>query len=104
MTSGAGIGKADGVVLAAATDVGETRARLQGDLASLRGRLDHLSGQWEGRGHTAFVNAVGAWQATADRVVRSLDDFEAQLRATESTYDEAESQVASALGRFAGQG
>ncbi|MDO7868007.1 WXG100 family type VII secretion target [Nocardioides jiangxiensis] len=102
--AGAGIGKADGVVLAAAADVGETRARLDGDLAALRSQLDHLSGQWEGRGHAAFVNAIAAWQSTADRIVHSLDDFEAQLRATESTYDEAESQVAAALGRFAARG
>ncbi len=104
MNSGAGIGKADGVVLAAAADVGATRSELQGELAAMRARLDDLAGQWEGRGHRAFVNAVDSWQATADRVVRSLDDFEAQLRATESTYDEAEDQVAAALGRFAGRG
>lgn len=104
MNSGAGIGKADGVVLAAAADVGQTRAELQGDLAALRSRLDDLAGQWEGRGHRAFMNAVDSWQVTADRVVGSLDDFEAQLRATESTYDDAEDQVAAALGRFAGRG
>lgn len=103
MTSGVGIGKSEGVVLAAATDVGETRSRLQGDLLALRSRLDHLAGQWEGRGHRAFMEAIDAWQATADRVVRSLDDFEAQLRATESTYDETEAQVAAALGQFAGR-
>lgn len=104
MSTGAGIGKADGVVLAAAADVGQTRSELQGDLAALRTRLDGMAGQWEGRGHRAFMNAVESWQATADRVVRSLDDFEEQLRATESTYDEAEDQVAASLGRFAGQG
>lgn len=103
MNSGAGIGKADGAVLAAAADVGQTRAQLQGDLATLRARLDDLAGQWEGRGHRAFVSAVDSWQATADRIVRSLDDFEAQLRATETTYDEAEDQVAASLARFAGQ-
>jgi WXG100 family type VII secretion target len=103
MNSGAGIGKVEGVVLAAAADVGETRSRLQGELSVLRGRLDHLAGQWEGRGHRAFMDAVEVWQATADRVVRSLDDFEMQLRAAESTYDETEAQVASALGQFAGR-
>lgn len=101
MTSG--IGKSEGAVLAAAADVGQTRSRLEGDLAGLRARLDHLAGQWEGRGHRAFRDAVETWQATADRVVRSLDDFEAQLRATEATYDETEAQVAAALGRFAGR-
>lgn len=103
MSSGVGIGKVEGVVLAAAADVGETRSRLEGDLSVLRARLDHLAGHWEGRGHRAFVAAVEAWQATADRVVRSLDDFEVQLRATETTYDEAEDQVAAALGQFAGR-
>lgn len=103
MSNGVGIGKSEGVVLAAATDVGETRSRLQGDLSALRSRLDHLAGRWEGRGHRAFMEAIDAWQATADRVVRSLDDFEAQLRATESTYDETEAHVAAALGQFAGR-
>lgn len=101
MTSG--IGKSEGAVLAAAADVGQTRSRLEGDLVQLRARLDQLAGQWEGRGHRAFRDAVEAWQAAADRVVRSLDDFEAQLRATEDTYDETEAQVAAALGRFAGR-
>ena len=49
------------------------------------------------------MDAVQAWQATADRVLRSLDDFEVQLRATESTYDETEAEVAAALGQFAGR-
>lgn len=103
MSSAAGIGKSEGVVLAAAADVDDTRGRLDGDLAALRSQLDQLAGQWQGRGHRAFMEAIDAWQATADRVIRSLDDFASQLRASEGTYDDAEAQVAAALGRFAGR-
>lgn len=101
--SGSGISKTAGVVGAAATDVAETRDRLDGDLSTLRRRLDELAGQWEGRGQRAFLEAIGAWQASADRVIRSLDDFELQLRATESTYDDADEQVASGLAGLSGR-
>ena len=100
--STAGLSKTDDVLLVAAGDVGRTRAQLTGDLAALRARLEQLAGQWEGRGHRAFRDAIDAWQHTADRVIGALDGFESQLRASDDTYVSTDDQVSGALGRYAG--
>lgn len=102
MSNMAGLSKTDDVLVAAAADVARTRADLGGDLSNLRGRLEQLSGQWEGQGERAFRGAIEAWQRSADQVIGALDGFEAQLRATEGTYAEADGGVASALNRYAG--
>jgi len=95
-----GISKTDQVVLDAASDVASTKSDLQSSATILRSRLEALHGQWEGRGHVAFQGAINAWQNTADRVLNALDTFEAELRASDATYDESDDHVAVALNRY----
>ena len=97
-----GVSKTDEAVLAAAADVAATKTELEARTTALRGRLESLNGQWEGRGHVAFQAAITSWQQTADRLVDVMDDFEAALRASEATYERSEDDVAQELNRYHG--
>ena len=100
MSGTGGLSKSDQVLLEAAQDVARTKDDLVGDIANLRGKLQNLQGQWEGRGGAAFQGAINAWQNTADRVLGAMDNFKAELEGTEGTYNEAEDIVANTLNKY----
>jgi len=100
MGDSSGVKKTDQVLHAASQDVATTKEELMGRIKTLRGRLEALNGQWEGRGQVAFQGAIESWQNTADRVIGAMDSFKANLDGSESTYDESEDIVAGGLNRY----
>lgn len=100
MGDSSGMKKTDQVIHAASQDVATTKEELMGRIKTLRGRLEALNGQWEGRGQIAFQGAIESWQNTADRVIGAMDNFKTNLDGSEATYDESEDTVASGLNRY----
>ena len=81
--------------------VSEAKSELDGQLGSLRGKLSGIGGQWKGAGSTSFQSVMTRWDDQSRRITGALNDFEANLRSSEQTYnasDEAQSSSFTNLG------
>lgn len=81
--------------------VSDAKSELDGQLGSLRGKLSGIGSQWRGAGSTSFQSVMMRWDDQARRITGALNDFEANLRSSEQTYnasDEAQSSSFTNLG------
>lgn len=89
------VSKQDQALVRGAQMVVDAKSDLDGQLSSLRGKLGSIGSQWVGSGSAAFQQVMSRWDEDSRRLLTALDEFEANLRSSESTYnvaDETQSQ------------
>jgi|1186.fasta_scaffold53060_2 WXG100 family type VII secretion target len=92
--------KQDQALTRGAQMVSSARGDLEQQLSSLRGKLSSIGAQWRGSGSTAFQRVMVQWDEDARKIISALNEFEANLRTSEQTYnanDEAQSSTFSKL-------
>lgn len=89
-----------GTLTTLAGNVRTTQTDIEGKIGQLRGQLSNLETQWIGQGGTAFTGVIQAWERTARRVTGAMENFEANLKGSEATYNESEDIVAGGLNKY----
>ncbi len=82
-----GMNKEDGALERGAGLVAAARGELDQELGALRGKLAGIGAQWQGGGSAAFQGTMTRWDESARKITSALDEFEANLRGSEQTYN-----------------
>lgn len=91
---------ADGALNAGATAIAQSRTELRGELTRLEGQLAQIGGQWKGQGAVAFNQLMVRWREDATKIVEALNEFEANLLASQSQYTAADEAQAAQFNNF----
>lgn len=94
--------KQDQALTRGAQLVDQARGDLEQQLGSLRGKLAGIGAQWAGGGSTAFQNVMTRWDEDSRKIVAALDEFQANLRSSEQTYNAADDAQSAAFGKLSG--
>jgi WXG100 family type VII secretion target len=94
------VSKQDQSLIRGAQLVSHARGELGQQLSALRGKLSGLSAQWAGAGSAAFHQVMNRWDDDTRRIITALDNFEANLRSSEQTYNAADDAQASSFSRL----
>ncbi|NHC14814.1 WXG100 family type VII secretion target [Motilibacter deserti] len=97
------VSKQDQALTRGARLVSEARSDLDQQLSALRGQLSGIGSAWVGSGSTAFQNVMTRWDEDTRRIINALNEFEANLQASESTYNSSDDTQASSFSRLAGR-
>ena len=103
VTVGNEVSAADGALQRGATIVAESKASLLGELSSLEGRLSGIGAQWQGSGSAAFANVMAQWREKSNRIINALDNFEENLKQSQSTYTATDDSASQAMNRLQGR-
>lgn len=93
-----GFGTQTGVMVDVANRLETINGELQSQLQSLRGRLEPLVSEWQGRGSNAFQGTMTRWQTDARRINDALLGISERVRAGAVRYDGSEDDAARMLG------
>ena len=94
------VSAADGALKAGADVVSTTRGSLQQQLQALDGQLSGIGAGWQGQGAVAFTQLMTRWREDATKIIGALNEFEANLLSSQSTYtasDDAQAATMSSL-------
>lgn len=91
---------ADGALKAGADAIAQSRAELKGELSKLEGRLADIGTKWQGQGAVAFNQLMLRWREDATKIVEALNEFEANLLASQSQYTAADEAQAAQFNNF----
>jgi len=94
---------ADGALKQGASAVVQSRSELQRELSSLEGKLAGIGSHWQGQGAVAFGSLMNRWREDATKIVAALNEFEANLLTSQSTYTAADDAQQSAMSRLQGR-
>lgn len=92
--------KQDQALTKGAKLVSEARSELDTEMNGLRNQLSGISSGWVGGGASAFTSVMARWDADTRKIVQALDTFEANLRASEQTYNTSDEDQASTFSRL----
>jgi len=98
-----GVSKQDQALTRGAQLVSDARGELDQQLSALRRKLAGLGAQWAGAGSTAFHQVMHRWDEDTRRIITALNDFEANLRSSEQTYNASDQAQASSFSRLQGR-
>ena len=74
-----------------------------GKLSALRGKLPGIGAQWRGAGSSAFQQVMVRWDEDARKIISALNEFEANLRSSEQTYNANDEAQQSSFGELSGR-
>ncbi len=94
------VSAADGALKAGAAAVGQSRGELQRELSALEGKLAGIGSAWKGQGAVAFTTLMNRWREDATKIVNSLNEFEANLQSSQTTYTAADDEQQSSMNRL----
>lgn len=97
------VSAADGALKDGAAKVAQSRAELKQQLKALEGNLAGIGAKWKGQGAVAFSSLMVRWNEDANKIINSLDVFEANLMSSQSTYTAADDAQASTMSRLSGR-
>jgi WXG100 family type VII secretion target len=83
--------------------VSDARSELEAQLGTLRGQLADIGHHWRGQGSTAFQGVMTRWDENTRRITGALNDFEANLRSSEQTYNASDEQQSSSFTNLSGR-
>ena len=96
----AGVSKEEQALTRGANMVSQARGDLTGQLGALRGQISNLVTDWQGAGGAGFTNVMNRWDEDSRRIIAALDEFEANLTASEQTYNAADEEQAATYGKL----
>lgn len=94
------VSAADGALKQGADVVAQSRSALLQQIQVLEGKLAGVGAGWAGQGAVAFSSLMTRWREDATKMVNALNEFEANLISSQSTYSAADDQQAQSLGNF----
>ena len=97
------VSAADGALKAGAVAVSQSREELKGQLNALEGKLSGIGSAWQGSGAVAFTSLMTRWREDANKIINSLNEFEANLQSSQTTYTAADDAQQSAMNRLTGR-
>ena len=97
------VSAADGALRDGAAKVAQARSELKQQLKVLEGNLAGIGSKWKGQGAGAFSVLMARWNEDANKIINSLDVFEANLLSSQSTYSAADDAQAAAMSRLSGR-
>jgi WXG100 family type VII secretion target len=83
--------------------VQSARGDLDQQLSALRGKLSSIGSQWQGAGAAAFTQVMTRWDEDARKITTALDQFEANLRSSEQTYNANDEAQSSSFSKLSGR-
>jgi uncharacterized protein YukE len=83
------LSREEGALTRAADMVRSAHGDLTREVNSMPQRLA-TKGAWEGGGASGFTNLVTVWNTETDKIVRALNDFEANLTGADVTYTQTD--------------
>ena len=95
--------KQDQALTRAAQMVQSARGDLDQQLGSLRGKLSGIGAQWQGAGSAACQQVMARWDESARKITSALNEFEANLQASEQTYNAADEQQSATYAKLSGR-
>lgn len=95
--------KQDQALTRGAQMVDAARGDLEQQLSSLRGKMSGIGAQWVGAGSTAFQNVMTRWDEDSRKIIQALNEFEQNLRASDTTYNAADDAQSSTFGKLSGR-
>lgn len=93
----------EGALKKGAETIASSRTELKGCLSALKDCLVNVGAGWVGEAATQFAVLMARWSEDADKIVGSLDEFEANLNAASHSFQEHEEQQASQLKSLLGR-
>ena len=100
---GGEISAADGALQRGAGIVNQSKAEIITELNSIQNQLSGIGAAWVGSGATAFQQTFQAWQEKSRRITNALDEFEQNLRDSQTTYSQTDDTSAQAQNKFMGR-
>jgi WXG100 family type VII secretion target len=97
------VSKQDQALTRGAQMVSTARGDLDQQLGSLRGKLSGIGAQWRGAGSMAFQQVMTRWDEDARKITSALNEFEANLRASEQTYNANDETQSSTFSKLSGR-
>jgi WXG100 family type VII secretion target len=94
------VSAADGALKAGAGVVSQTRGSLQQQLQVLDGKLAGIGSGWQGQGAVAFTQLMSRWREDSTKIIGALNEFEANLTSSQSTYTASDDDQAQRLGKL----
>jgi WXG100 family type VII secretion target len=80
----------EGALKQGAQAVVQSRGELQKELNGLEGKLSSIGSAWTGQGAVAFTSLMSRWREDASKMINALNEFEANLNSSSTTYDSAD--------------
>jgi len=97
------VSAADGAIKQGADVVARTRGELQSELSALEGKLAGIGSHWQGQGAVAFNQLMVRWRDDASKIVAALNEFEANLLSSQSSYTASDDAQSSVFSRLSGR-
>ena len=95
-----GISAGEGAIKQGAGVVADTKTQLDSELRNLRGKLAGIGSQWQGAGAAAFTQLMNRWDADATKIISALDEFEQNLRASDTAYVASDDAASTSMGNL----
>jgi WXG100 family type VII secretion target len=95
------VSAADGALKAGANVVAQTRGSLQQQLQVLDGKLSGIGSGWQGQGAVAFTQLMTRWRDDSTKIINALNEFEANLTSSQSTYTASDDDQAQKMSHLA---
>jgi WXG100 family type VII secretion target len=97
------ISAADGALQRGAGIVSSSKQDIIGELNSIQSQLSSIGSSWQGAGAAAFTQTFQAWQEKSRRITNALDEFEQNLRDSQSAYTQTDDTSAQSQNKFMGR-
>ena len=97
------VSAADGALQRGASIVNSSKTDIIGELNSIQSQLSSIGGSWTGAGATAFQQTFQAWQDKSRKITNALEQFEQNLRDSQSAYSQTDDTSAQAQNKFMGR-
>lgn len=97
------VSAADGALQRGASIVNQSKASIVAELNSIQSKLSGIGAAWGGQGSTAFQQTFQAWQEKSRRITNALDQFEQNLKDSQTAYTATDDASAQAQNKFMGR-
>ncbi len=81
------------------SEVNGVAVDVEGQFSTLQGRVLGVANEWSGQAATSFQALYDEWNKGAAQIQEALAGISQLLAGAASTYDQAESQIKSSMGR-----
>lgn len=100
---GGEISAADGALQRGASIVNQSKGEIVSELKSIANQLSGIGAAWTGAGASAFQQTFQAWAEKSTRITNALDEFEQNLRDSQTTYTATDDASKAAQNKFMGR-
>ncbi|SJN46146.1 hypothetical protein FM104_14610 [Microbacterium esteraromaticum] len=97
------VSAADGALQRGASIVSQSKTEIVTELNSISNQLSGIGAAWTGAGATSFQQTFQAWAEKSKRITNALNEFEQNLRDSQTTYTATDDTSKAAHNKFMGR-